>query len=221
MRYHACIMYRLRPIRYRSEKQRRQDKWVVERVFKGKTGGYFLDIGAADGLSSSNTWVLEKHFGWTGICVEPQNAFFEELAAVRSCRCVKACLSAAPEVVAFRNSSWYGGIVKYLETQPVHKRSMWEAGEIVELQTITIGELLQDYGAPRIIDYASIDVEGSESAILSVFPFARYTIRALSVETSDSVLEDLLVSKGYRPVENPFCRAEEELFFLHESFQPG
>lgn len=47
-----------------------QDKWVAE-TFRRARGGYFLDFGAFDGITTSNTIVLEKELGWTGICVEP------------------------------------------------------------------------------------------------------------------------------------------------------
>jgi len=34
-------------------------------------GGYFVDIGAHDGITNSNSYIFEKYFGWSGICVEP------------------------------------------------------------------------------------------------------------------------------------------------------
>ena len=47
-----------------------QDAWVC-RMLGNKTNGYFIYIGAHDGITLSNTYTLEKEFEWTGICVEP------------------------------------------------------------------------------------------------------------------------------------------------------
>ena len=45
-----------------------QDEWVVEEIFNVKKNGYFLDIGATDGVLENNTLVLEKKLKWNGIC---------------------------------------------------------------------------------------------------------------------------------------------------------
>jgi FkbM family methyltransferase len=47
-----------------------QDAYFIENIAKGKRGGRFLDVGAHDGINTSNTYALEKDYGWTGICVE-------------------------------------------------------------------------------------------------------------------------------------------------------
>jgi len=46
-----------------------QDKWVLEKL-DYKENGFFIEIGAYDGITLSNTYSLEKDFGWDGICVE-------------------------------------------------------------------------------------------------------------------------------------------------------
>ena len=45
-----------------------QDKFVYENFFQGKTDGYFVDIGAHDGTTFSNSRFFEE-LGWTGVCV--------------------------------------------------------------------------------------------------------------------------------------------------------
>ena len=43
----------------------------IDELFNKKTGGYFIELGAADGLTQSNTAFLEKSRGWTGLLIEP------------------------------------------------------------------------------------------------------------------------------------------------------
>src|SRR5208282_2318440 len=46
-----------------------QDKWVIENIFKHRRGGFFVDIGAYNGVDISNTYYMEQQLGWSGICV--------------------------------------------------------------------------------------------------------------------------------------------------------
>lgn len=47
-----------------------QDKFLDQKIFKGKNSGFFLEIGADDGVRYSNTYFFEKFRGWQGICIE-------------------------------------------------------------------------------------------------------------------------------------------------------
>ena len=64
-----CIISSLSAFEYTSQVE--QDKWAIEEIFSFKENGYFIEIGAADGIHFSNTYVLEKELGWQGICIEP------------------------------------------------------------------------------------------------------------------------------------------------------
>lgn len=46
--------------------------------------GFFVEIGANDGYLQSNTWFLEKEFGWHGILIEPSSGEFVRLLQNRS-----------------------------------------------------------------------------------------------------------------------------------------
>lgn len=47
-----------------------QDK-IVDEYFHGKRNGVFVDVGAYDGVTFSNTLMLGREGGWTGVCIEP------------------------------------------------------------------------------------------------------------------------------------------------------
>lgn len=57
------------------------DRWM----FEGARDGVFVDIGAADGVSFSNSYFFEKERGWRGLCIEPNREDFARLERNREC----------------------------------------------------------------------------------------------------------------------------------------
>ena len=186
-----------------------QDKWIIEDVFKGKKNGFFLDFGAFDGVTISNTYVLEKDFGWRGICIEPSTAF-SRLQHNRKCICDPSCLADKEKSVLFLEKSWDSGISEHFN------KGQGNGGH--EVRTTPLVSVLKKYNAPPVIDYCSIDVEGSEYNILKNFPFHQYIFLALTVEHNGdnhlrNLLTELLTSNGYLKCLSPGI----EDWYLHVS----
>ena len=72
--------------------QFRQDE-VVARLLKGKRNGFYIDLAANDAIRISNTYALEKYFGWKGLCLEPNPVYWSGLA-YRNCEVVAAVVGA-------------------------------------------------------------------------------------------------------------------------------
>jgi FkbM family methyltransferase len=191
--------------------QHGQDAFVIE-VLGGLENGFFLDSGASDGIRVNNTLVLEQHFGWRGICVEPNRQFFSSLIANRTAVCVNCCLYHRSGEVEFLEAGTLGGIVSEYDPGLLEfVRAVGQAPTAADGTLLTtrvaalrLAELLPAFAAPETIDYWSLDTEGSEMAILKSFPFAKYSFRVLTVEHNClPVREDIhrfLGSKGYRRV---------------------
>lgn len=143
-----------------------QDQWICE-LFNFKPNGFFVDIGAYDGVKFSNSYTLEQQFGWKGICVEAGAKNFVMLCGSRYSKNIFAAVSDSDGDCRFTENDMYGNI------------SHSVGGE---MPCRTIGTILNDCQAPSIIDYLSLDIEGGEAAAISVFPFDKYKIRALTVE---------------------------------------
>jgi FkbM family methyltransferase len=167
-----------------------QDLFVLD-VLGGLRGGYFIDSGASNGLRGSNTKLLESAFGWSGICIEPNASLFAELVRNRNCVCLNCCLYDRAGTVDFLEAAGVlGGILA--EYDPDHLRYARAAAgesvtgrggpEAVSKPARTVRSVLRGCGAPRVIDYWSLDTEGSELAILKSFPFSEYFFRVLTVE---------------------------------------
>jgi hypothetical protein len=199
----------------RSYSYQGQDLFVVE-ASGHQRNGFFLDSGASSGLRGSNTKLLEDSFGWRGICVEPNSSLYAELVSNRSCICLNCCLySRDGPVEFFEDGSVYGGILE--EYEPTHlrfarafaasesaKRGVAGEPSTVIKEARTLRSVLRSCDAPPVIDYWSLDTEGSELALLQTFPFDEYRFRFLTVEHNFTPAREeilaLLTARGYSRV---------------------
>jgi FkbM family methyltransferase len=179
-----------------------QDLWALW-VSGEKQGGYFVEIGAADGVNLSNTWLLETQMGWRGLLAEPNPRFFEHLRANRRCeistRCVHSVAGRSVEFIAAKRGE-YSRIAEIAPDDGQDEARLRGAGRIT-VQTTTLNDLLAEHGAPPVIDYLSIDTEGAELEILGAFDFGRWDVRAITVEHNWSParepLLELLTANGF------------------------
>jgi FkbM family methyltransferase len=196
----------LRALEYlpKSTSQLRQDLFVLSQL-EFKTKGFFVEFGATDGIYMSNTYLLETEFGWTGILAEPASCWFGALQMNRSAsietRCVwkDSCSSlvfSEVDSAELSTISAYGDSDKHKYTRKRNRK--------YDVSTISLLDLLEKHGAPTLIDYLSIDTEGSEFEILDAFDFSRYRFRVISCEHNyTSVRErifELLTRNGYSRV---------------------
>ena len=187
-----------------SRSQLEQDLWVLEQL-DWKRNGFFVEFGATDGVLLSNTWLLEKHFNWRGICAEPNPKLFARLQMNRSCHLSPACVyRSSGERMRFVLADAYGGLEDLgRNDQHAEKRNAYAAvGEVIEATTTSLMDLLDQQEAPAVIDYLSIDTEGSELAILEGIDWCRYQFRCITVEHNFTEqrqgIQQLLEAQGYQ-----------------------
>jgi FkbM family methyltransferase len=191
-----------------SPSQLGQDLWVLERTGHMR-GGFFVEFGATDGVRLSNTYLLETRFGWHGICAEPNPKMFAQLKKNRRCIVSNACIGPrSGETVEFVLAEEYGGRVQDMcsDMHADKRHAYWANDEYrATFETVSLHDLLESLGAPRQIDYLSIDTEGSEFDILAAFPFDRWDVRLITVEHNFTPAREqirrLLESQGYERTE--------------------
>lgn len=167
--------------------------------------GFFVEFGAADGISLSNSHLLEKQFGWKGILCEPGKNWLEALKKNRSCEIEFRCVySKTGEQVSF-SENYLGelsGITSF--TGGSEAGILNKTTSSYQVETISLLDLLDTHKAPKHIDFLSVDTEGSEFEILNAFDFSKYSFGAITVEhnytETRQKVKDLLVSKGYKQV---------------------
>jgi hypothetical protein len=196
--------------------QARQDEFVAK-LLRYKRNGYFIDLAANDPVKISNTYALETHFGWTGLCLEPNPVYWAGLS-YRTCHTVGAVVgSNTMQEISFKfpnRAGPKGGIVgkQFDNKQP----SKFNEDHL--RFTVTLRDIFRRFGTPRVIDYLSLDVEGAEYFVMDSFPFHDFQFNVLTVERPSDVLSMLLSSNGYVLLKY-LKRNSGETIWIHKSIQ--
>lgn len=188
----------------RSFSQAGQDLFLDDNVFRGRTGGVFVEAGACDGVQTSNTLFFEMFRGWTGLLIEPIPHLAEAARFARRSPCVTAALDDHEGSSAFLHilegytrssglvSTITGQTRDYIRTHPQHRE------ELIEVPVRPLHEILADAGMRRI-DYLSLDIEGAEERVLNAFPFADIDVLVWTVENNHrgQEIENIMKQRGY------------------------
>ena len=162
---------------------------------------FFVEFGATNGITLSNTYILEKYFNWSGILSEPAKFWHEELEKNRQSTIDNRCVwSTTGELLTFSESA-------INEHSSIFGFSRLETGVEIpiaeyKVETISLNDLLDFHNAPSKIDFISIDTEGSEYEILRTFDFFKFEVVFFAIETShnESQIADLMLQNGYSQI---------------------
>ena len=185
-----------------------QDKWLVERGFPGLKDGFFVDIGAHDGITFSNTYFLESRMGWSGIAIEPMPEVYERLRKNRRCTTVNACVSATAGHLRFRQISGYSEMLSGLVDQydarhldRIEREVLAHGGSWADIDVVSVKltDLLRE-NEVETVHYLNIDVEGAELDILRSIDFSVTNILICGIENnySDYRIPAYMKSVGYK-----------------------
>lgn len=185
-----------------------QDRFLDQSIFRRKTGGVFVEIGADDGITYSNTYFFEQTRKWNGVCIEPRKEPFEKLVRNRKAYCENCCISEISGTKTFLEIKGYArqlsGLLDkydYRHLQRIQKSAGQSAAESVRQISVrceTLNSIVSKYGINKI-DYLSIDTEGGELDILESIDFSKIQIDVISVENNYNSrdFKKVMASKGY------------------------
>ena len=183
-----------------------QDRFIDD-FFDQKQGGVFIDIGAHDGKSCSNTYFLEKERGWKGICIEPGPVEFNLLQECRISTNLNVCVSDYDGESDFTYIEGYSNMLSGLSESynEQHKNRIssevnQHGGKVntIKIPVYTLQTILDNHGIVDV-DYCSIDTEGSEFNIIKSIDFNKTNIKLFTIENNYGTTEikDYLETKGY------------------------
>ncbi len=167
-----------------------QDKCVKEYFFKNKKNGYFVEIGAYDGVTGSNCLFFENVMQWKGIAIEPSPSLFTKLKKNRKCECLNIAVSNKQSKNEFvevingytqmggLNTEEYNDTLNLITSDPRTKMNK------LFVKTINLNDLIKKN---NVIDYLSIDVEGEEMRIIESIDYKLLTIKVLSIENNSKI----------------------------------
>ena len=195
-----------------SKAQLAQDLFAI--AFTGSSSpGFFVEFGATDGVSLSNTWLLEKKLGWNGILAEPAKTWHGALANNRNCsidtRCVAEASNLKYQFLEVANSCEsypeLSSIESYAGNGDWASKIRLRNSIRYEVETISLNDLLDKHNAPSEIQFLSLDTEGSELKILQAYNFRNRKIHLICVEHNYAKktrleITSLLLKKGYNQV---------------------
>lgn len=189
--------------------QHGEDHLLWEVLGVDRRNGYFVDVGAFDGVHLSNSYSFEVA-GWGGICVEAHPDFFPLLRKNRqNSHCVHAaCVrEAGAGTVEFLSeplgllSGIRADLTSGMERRYANRGMTFPGFAKVAVPAMNLTDILRETGAPRCMDFLSLDVEGTEPDVLAGLDLMEFSFRVIVTEanTAQGLAEvrQLLESRGY------------------------
>ena len=157
-----------------------------------KRGGFFIEAGANDGKSQSNTLLLERYYGWKGLLIEPIPELFEKCKLNRpKCLCQQAALVPLnyPEdsikIHCCGLMSTVEGSMGSHDAVAEHIASGAQAQNltpyVAHVPARPLSAILDQFNIEQI-DLLSLDVEGFEANALQGLDFDRHSPKFILVE---------------------------------------
>ena len=182
----------------------------VQFIHGDKSNGTFLEFGATDGVSLSNSMMLENKFGWSGVLAEPSPQWHEKLFENRpnSTILTECIYSETGRKLDFFVSD--SGVLSTLDefresdvsSMPGNTQLRNASGYNCEVETISLNDVILEYFDGAKIDYMSVDTEGSELLILKQFDFSKYAPKVVTVEhnftDAEKELDQLFFRNNYK-----------------------
>ena len=184
--------------------QSAEDVYAYETFFYNVRGGTYLEMGAHDGVSLSNTKAFHDSLGWKGLLIEANPDTYRLLAVnLPQDLCVNAAICKSAQTVHFVSKGVLSGI---WELMPTAFKQRWhpnvDVSTLTEIPCLPLGPLLSKHGL-NTIDFFSLDVEGGELAVLKSidWKFTRFGVVVIEEDGHDKekdlAVREFMKERGY------------------------
>jgi FkbM family methyltransferase len=181
--------------------------------YVNRRDGFFIELGANNGITQSNTFLLERDLGWKGILIEPILHNFLLCMQYRSdqtkkfcCACVSNEYTRDYVELYYSNLMTVATDLRLDVSDPLAHAKSGEgylehptAGTKFIAPARTLNAILLEANAPRVIDFLSLDVEGAELEVLQGVDHNLFRFDLICVESREEErLARFLADCGYR-----------------------
>jgi FkbM family methyltransferase len=183
--------------------QNGEDLWL-DAFFGGRSHGFFVDVGAYDGVNLSNSYHFEQ-LGWTGVLVEPDPRKADQCRGSRPRSLVFQCAAVgSPEMSEITFFQVEAGEVysttKLTDSHAARISGMGLQPTALTVPARTLDSMLEEAGTSSV-DFVSIDVEGAEMEVLRGFDIERWKPAVVIIESNTKIrsadIRNYFVSHGY------------------------
>lgn len=205
--------------------QSAEDKKLMM-FFNGLCGGRYVELGALDGVTYSNTYVFNKALGWKGVLMDVSPANYALLQVNRQDEesVLHAAVCKHDDFVHYVEAGAVGGVWEF--TAPTFRRDWWGVDASIEnahkISCVPLRDIFFNISGDFFYaDFLSLDVEGSELTVLESIDFTKAAFGVVLIEadghnlTKNVAVRDFMVTRHYIFL----YWYERSDWFMHEKFR--
>lgn len=190
-------------LKHVSKSQSKEDAILWHEFFRGLCQGRYIELGALDGITFSNTHLFSKGLNWTGVLIEASPSNYRKLLQNRQQdELHHSAICKSSRMVHVIDNGAVGGIYEFM---PKSFRRQWHPRvKEADMSAVKCQPLVDILRPHSFFDFLSLDVEGGELQVLETVDFSQVKFGVIFFEADghnplkNEATKSYLQAQGYR-----------------------